>query len=86
MPYTVDVFNQVEVEEFITGWILRLTFQEGTFKFYAHPQGEHDVVIYIGHGTVTTEMKKAVREWASKRGIKRISWGRDRSIDKGIKV
>ncbi len=86
MPYTVEVFNQVEVEEFITGWILRLTFPEGTFKFYAHSQGEDDIVIYIGHGTVTMKMKQAVRKWASSRGIKRITWGRDKGINKAINV
>lgn len=86
MPYTVDTFNQVQVEEFITGWILRLTFPEGTFKFYAHSHGENDVVIYIGHGTVTTDMKRAIREWASKRGIKRINWGREKQINKAAKV
>ena len=87
MPYTVEIFNQVEVEEFITtGWILRLTFPEGTFKFYAHSQGEDDIVIYIGHGTVTMKMKQAVRKWASSRGIKRITWGRDKGINKTINV
>ena len=86
MPYTVEVFNQVEVEEFITGWILRLTFPEGTFKFYAHSQGEDDVVIYIGHGTVTMKMKQAVREWATKRGIKQVNWGREKKINRAAKI
>ena len=69
MPYTVEIFNQVEVEEFITGWILRLTFPEGTFKFYAHSQGEDDIVIYIGHGTVTMKMKQAVEVLSALRGV-----------------
>ena len=69
MPYTVETYNQVEVEEFITGWILRLTFPEGTFKFYAHSQGEDDIVIYIGHGTVTMKMKQAVEVLSALRGV-----------------
>ncbi len=86
MPYTVEMYGQVKVEEFVTGWILRLTFPGGTFKFYAHSQGEDNIVIYIGHGSVTKEMKIAVRERASSRGIKRITWGRDKGINKAINV
>lgn len=82
MPYTVELFNNVRVEEYATGWILRMTFPQGNFKFYAHPQGEEDVVIYIGHGNVTMEIKSAIRQWADKRGIKRVFWGRDKLISK----
>ena len=48
--------------------------------------GEDDVVIYIGHGTVTMKMKQAVREWATKRGIKQVNWGREKKINKAAKV
>lgn len=49
MPYTVEMYDQVKVED--------------------------NIVIYIGHGSVTKEMKIAVRKWASSRGIKRITLG-----------
>ena len=82
MPYKVEQFNNVEVEEFVTGWILRLTFPQGHFKFYAPPQGESDVVIYIGHGTVNIRVKRAIRQWADNRGIKHIHWGREKALDR----
>ena len=59
---------------------------KGTFKFYAHSQGEDDIVIYIGHGTVTMKMKQAVREWETKRGIKQVNWGREKKINRAAKV
>ena len=80
MTYSTTTHQGVVAEEYVTGRILRITHAGQSFKFFAQSEGKSGVAIYIGHGTLTTEIKIAIRAWASKRGVTIGSWGKDRDL------
>lgn len=86
MSYQVMKLNDVEVEEYITARIVRLKTPEGMFKFFAQSEGVDGVTVYLGHGNISPVVKTVMREWAAKRGIKHISWGRGKEADTSVSL
>lgn len=85
MTYSTTTHQGVVVEEYVTGRILRITHEGQSFKFFAQSEGKSGVAIYIGHGTLTADIKRAIRAWAAKRGVTIGSWGRDKNLNTAIK-
>lgn len=82
MTYSTTTHRGVVVEEYVTGRILRITHKGQSFKFFAQSEGPSSVAIYIGHGCLCPEIKRAIKSWAKVRGITVGSWGKDRALNK----
>lgn len=86
MSYNTFKVNDVTIEEYITGRILRVVYGDNTFKLFLQSVDKDTVVIYLGHGQITKEIKTALKEWAKSAGVNNVIWGRSRSIDKNLKL
>lgn len=86
MTYTTTNIEGVEVEEFVTGRILRVTHAGNTFKLLVHTIDDGKVAIYLGHGDLTQKIKTALKRWAKENNISISMWGRERSLKKGLKT
>ena len=86
MTYLTEHFTNAVVEEYVTGRVLRIKVGSDVFKFYAHSVDEHDIAIYIGHGSLNFRVKHAIRLWARKRGVKVVRWGDGRALTINAKV
>ncbi len=86
MTYSTTTHQGVVVEEYVTGRILRITHKGQSFKFFAQSEGKSGVAIYIGHGTLTSAIKRAIRAWATKTGVSIASWGDAQELTKTCKV
>lgn len=80
MTYLTEHFKNAVVEEYVTGRVLRIKVGSDVFKFYAHSVDQHDIAIYIGHGSLNFRVKHAIRLWARKRGVKVVKWGEDKTL------
>ena len=86
MTYSVHNIKGTRLEVFIPSRLIRIEHEGKTFKFYAHTQGEKDIVVYLGHGEISLQIKRAIKQWADENGIGEISWGRDREISACKKI
>ena len=86
MSYRVSEINGVTIEEYVTGRIVRVKYNGKVFELYLQSTDEDTVIIYLGHGEITTEIKLALKEWAASVGINNVDWGRSRSINKKLKI
>ena len=86
MTYSVHNIRGTRLEVFIHSRLIRIEHEGKSFKFYAHTQGEKDIVVYLGHGDLSPRIKSAIKVWADENGIGEISWGRDREISTVKKI
>ena len=81
MTYSTTTHQGVVVEEYVTGRVLRITHKGQSFKFFAQSERKSGIAIYIGHGTLTAAIKRAIRAWASERGVTIGSWGKGKDLN-----
>lgn len=79
--YTTTNINGVDIEEYITGRMLRVYFEEHKFKLYVHTVDESTVAVYLCHGEITPKIRTALRQWSKEKGIEKVLWGRDKFLD-----
>ena len=81
MIYNTTNINGVDIEEYITGRMLRVSFEGHKFKLYVHTVDESTVAVYLGHGEITQKIRTALRQWSKDNGIEKVLWGRDKFLD-----
>lgn len=81
MIYTTTNINGVNIEEYITGRILRIKYENKIFKLYIQSVDDKSVAIYLGHGELTMKIKSALREWCKLNGVEKVLWGHDKELD-----